>query len=181
MELFCREISFQGIEEEDIITRAWELSKRILIYCLDHEIDSEIDTPVRDHIKFPEVEKPARVFKKGDKLLVKKKKRTFSEAALDQTSKNTGKMKGMVHVQKNEQTKLTSREVSTKSYTEDLVFKPEKKKAKLLKEKIQPEPHVAKDPSVSSPKPVKEQEQELVFAFFCYKEDSSEFISCSGY
>ena len=34
MELFCREISFQDIEEEDIITRAWELSKRILIYCL---------------------------------------------------------------------------------------------------------------------------------------------------
>jgi len=138
-------------------------TSQVLLNCYrDHEIDSEIDTPVRDHIKFPEVEKPARVFKKGDKLLVKKKKRTFSEAALDQTSKNTGKMKGMVHVQKNEQTKLTSREVSTKSYTEDLVFKPEKKKAKLLKEKIQPEPRVAKDPSVSSPKPVKEQEQELV-------------------
>ncbi|RLM85862.1 uncharacterized protein C2845_PM04G16980 [Panicum miliaceum] len=157
-----REISFQDIEEEDIITRAWELSKRILIYCLDHEIDSEIDTPVRDHIKFPKVEKPAQFFNKGDKLLVKKKKRTFNEAVLDQPSKDTGKMKGMVHVQKSELTEQTSREVSTKSYAEDLVSKPEKKKAKLLKEKIQPEPRVAKDPSVSSPKPVKEQEQELV-------------------
>ena len=114
---------------------------------------------MRDHIKFPKVEKPAQLFKKGDKLLVKKKKRTFSEAVLDQPSKNTGKMEGMVHVQKSEQ---TSREVPTKSYTKDLVFEPEKKQAKFLKEKIQPEPHVAKDPSVSSPKPVKEQEQELV-------------------
>ncbi|RLN34979.1 protein ENHANCED DOWNY MILDEW 2-like isoform X2 [Panicum miliaceum] len=154
-----REISFQDIEEEDIITRAWELSKRILIYCLDHEIDSEIDTPVRDHIKFPKVEKPAQFFKKGAKLLAEKKKRTFSEAVLDQPLKDTGKMKGIVHVQKSKQ---TNREVSTKSFTEDLVFKPEKKKAKFLKEKIQTEPHVAKDPSVNSPKPVKEQEQELV-------------------
>lgn len=29
-----REISFEDIEDEDIITRAWELPKRILIYCL---------------------------------------------------------------------------------------------------------------------------------------------------
>ncbi|CAN6204060.1 unnamed protein product [Urochloa humidicola] len=157
-----REISFQDIEEEDIITRAWELSKRILIYCMDHEIDSEIDTPVRDHIEFPQDEKAAQCSKKGAKLVVKKKKRTFSEADLDQPSKGTGKMKGMICVQKSEQTKQTSREVSTKSFIEDLVFKPEKKKAKFLKEKIQPEPRVAKDPSVSSPKPGKEQEQELV-------------------
>ncbi|XP_072148269.1 protein ENHANCED DOWNY MILDEW 2 isoform X2 [Setaria viridis] len=143
-----REISFQDIEEEEIITRAWELSKRILIYCQDHEINSEIDTPVRDHIEFPKIRKPAQ----GAKLLVKKKKRTFSDAVLDQPSIDTGKMKGMVRVQKSEQIKQTSREVSTKSFTEDLVFKPEKKKVKLLKEKIQPEPRV------SSPKPVKEQE-----------------------
>ncbi|CAL5080641.1 unnamed protein product [Urochloa decumbens] len=156
-----REISFKDIEEEDIITRAWELSKRILIYCMDHEIDSEIDTPVRDHIEFPQDEKTAQG-SKGAKLLVKKKKRTFSEADLDQPSKDTGKIKGMVRVQKSEQTKQTSREVSTKSFTEDLVFKPEKKKVKFLREKIQPESCVAKDPSVSSPKPGKEQEQELV-------------------
>ncbi|CAN6173836.1 unnamed protein product [Urochloa humidicola] len=157
-----REISFEDIEEEDIITRAWELSKRILIYCLDHEIDSEIDTPVRDHLKFPEVENPAQCLKMGAKLLVKKKKRTFSEADLDQPPKDTWKKKDMVRVQKSEQTKQASRVVSTKSYTDDLVFEPEKKKAKFLKEKIQPEAHVAKDPSVSSPKPIKEQEQELL-------------------
>ncbi|OEL22228.1 Protein ENHANCED DOWNY MILDEW 2 [Dichanthelium oligosanthes] len=150
----------KDIEEEDIITRAWELSKRILIYCLDHAIDSEIDTPVRDHIKFPKIEKPAQILKKGAKLLVKKKKWTYSEAVLDEPSKDTGKMKGKVRVQKSEQTKQTSREVSAKSFTENLIVEPEKKKAKFLKEKIQPALRVAKDPSLSSSKPVKEQEQE---------------------
>jgi hypothetical protein len=71
---------------------------------------------------------------------------------------DTGKMKGMVRVQKSEHIKQISREVSTKSFTENLVFEPEKKKTKFLKEKIQPELRVAKDPSVSSPEPVKEQE-----------------------
>jgi hypothetical protein len=33
--LLHREISFEDLDEEaGIITRAWELSKRILIYCL---------------------------------------------------------------------------------------------------------------------------------------------------
>lgn len=90
------------------------------------------------------------------RLLDKKKKRTFSEAVLDQPLNDTGKMKVMVPVQKTEQTKQTKREISTKSFTENLFVKPEKKKAKLLKEKIQPESHVAKDASVSSPKPVEE-------------------------
>ncbi|KAF8712051.1 hypothetical protein HU200_028883 [Digitaria exilis] len=153
-----REISFQDIEEEDIITRAWELSKRILIYCLDHEIDSEIDTPVRDHIRFPKTEEPAQFLKK--RLLHKKKKRTFSEAVRDQPLKDSREM--MACVQKTEQTKQICRQVSMKSCTENLVVKPEKKKAKFIKEKIHPESHVPKDASVSSPKSVKEQEQELV-------------------
>ncbi|KAK7305189.1 hypothetical protein VNO77_43090 [Canavalia gladiata] len=51
-----RKISFEDIEDEDIVTRAWEdllPNNRILIYCLKHEIDDELGTPVRDHIKFP--------------------------------------------------------------------------------------------------------------------------------
>ncbi|XP_030520622.2 protein ENHANCED DOWNY MILDEW 2-like isoform X2 [Rhodamnia argentea] len=42
-------------EDEDAITRAWEglLPNRVLIYCLKHDIDEEIGTPVRNHIKFP--------------------------------------------------------------------------------------------------------------------------------
>ncbi|XP_048540485.1 protein ENHANCED DOWNY MILDEW 2-like isoform X2 [Triticum urartu] len=38
--------------------RAWflserNLSKRLIIYCIDHEIDPAMGTPCRDHIKFP--------------------------------------------------------------------------------------------------------------------------------
>ena len=59
-----------------------------------------------------------------------------------------------------EQNKQDTREVSAKSFTQNLVDTPVKKKAKL-KEKIQL-PYVAKDHFISSPKSVKEQEQELV-------------------
>ncbi|KAL2322732.1 hypothetical protein Fmac_027111 [Flemingia macrophylla] len=53
-----RTIAFDDIEDEDVITRAWEgllPNNRILIYCLKHEIDDELGTPIRDHIKFPQV------------------------------------------------------------------------------------------------------------------------------
>ncbi|KAK9268634.1 hypothetical protein L1049_000391 [Liquidambar formosana] len=58
-----RKIAFEDLEEEDIIQRAWEglLPNRILIYCLKHEIDEEIGTPIRKHIKFPDVEKKKNI------------------------------------------------------------------------------------------------------------------------
>ncbi|WCJ33020.1 ENHANCED DOWNY MILDEW 2 [Euphorbia peplus] len=45
-------------EEEDGEIRAWEglLPGRLLFYCLKHEIDEELSTPIRD-IKFPSVAK----------------------------------------------------------------------------------------------------------------------------
>ncbi|KAK6947009.1 hypothetical protein RJ641_000482 [Dillenia turbinata] len=54
-----RGIAFEYMEEEDIPQRAWEdlLPNRILIYCLKHEIDDELQTPIRDHIIFPDVGK----------------------------------------------------------------------------------------------------------------------------
>ncbi|XP_038898812.1 protein ENHANCED DOWNY MILDEW 2 isoform X2 [Benincasa hispida] len=53
-----RMITFEDSEDGETPTRAWEklLPNRILIYCLDHEIDEEIETPARDHIKFPGLE-----------------------------------------------------------------------------------------------------------------------------
>ncbi|KAG8386064.1 hypothetical protein BUALT_Bualt03G0110100 [Buddleja alternifolia] len=52
-----REIAFEEDvdEENNIIQRAWKglIPNRVLIYCLKHEIDPEILTPVRGHIKFP--------------------------------------------------------------------------------------------------------------------------------
>ncbi|TKY45467.1 ENHANCED DOWNY MILDEW 2 [Spatholobus suberectus] len=58
-----RNIAFDDIEDEDITTRAWEgllPNNRILIYCLKHEIDDELGTPIRDHIKFPSVKATVR-------------------------------------------------------------------------------------------------------------------------
>ncbi|CAK9168592.1 unnamed protein product, partial [Ilex paraguariensis] len=50
-----RLIAFEDIEEEGTTQRAWEglIPNRILIYCLKHEIDDELVTPMRNHIKFP--------------------------------------------------------------------------------------------------------------------------------
>ncbi|KAK7387132.1 hypothetical protein VNO78_27659 [Psophocarpus tetragonolobus] len=58
-----REIAFDDVENEDIVTRAWEdllPNNRILIYCLKHKIDDELGTPIRDHIKFPYVKATVR-------------------------------------------------------------------------------------------------------------------------
>ncbi|KAJ7960851.1 protein ENHANCED DOWNY MILDEW 2-like [Quillaja saponaria] len=75
-----RTIAFEDIEDEHIITRAWEglLPNRILIYCLKHEIDDELGTPLRDHVKFPDVVKPA--FEENTITVQKKKKKLTSES-----------------------------------------------------------------------------------------------------
>ncbi|XP_015941556.1 protein ENHANCED DOWNY MILDEW 2 isoform X1 [Arachis duranensis] len=50
-----RAIAFEDIEDEGIITRAWDnlIPNRVLIYCLKHDIDNDLGTPIRDHITFP--------------------------------------------------------------------------------------------------------------------------------
>ncbi|GMP41280.1 hypothetical protein CsSME_00011438 [Camellia sinensis var. sinensis] len=49
-------ITFEDLEDEGFLQRAWEglIPNRILIYYLEHEIDDEIRTPIRNHIKFPD-------------------------------------------------------------------------------------------------------------------------------
>ncbi|XP_019092074.1 PREDICTED: protein ENHANCED DOWNY MILDEW 2-like [Camelina sativa] len=66
-----REISFEDIEDEDIFTRAWDglLHNRVLIYCQEHEIDEELLTPVRDHVKFPFTEEKKAFIKEKKKIL----------------------------------------------------------------------------------------------------------------
>uniref|UniRef100_A0A0E0JJF4 Zinc finger PHD-type domain-containing protein n=1 Tax=Oryza punctata TaxID=4537 RepID=A0A0E0JJF4_ORYPU len=153
-----KEIAFEDSENEDAITRAWELSKRILIYCLDHEIDTDIDTPIRDHIKFPRIlniEKPARLLKSTK---VVKKKRPFSESVPYQLSTELRKLPDMVCVQENDR----ARKISARSSSEQFVVKPNKKKAKFLKDTPQPDPCMLKDASTGITKPAKEQEKLLV-------------------
>ncbi|KAI8029529.1 Protein ENHANCED DOWNY MILDEW 2 [Camellia lanceoleosa] len=47
-----RNITFEDLEDEGILQRAWEglIPNHILIYCFEHEIDNQIRTPIRNHI-----------------------------------------------------------------------------------------------------------------------------------
>ncbi|KAK4278388.1 hypothetical protein QN277_016241 [Acacia crassicarpa] len=54
-----REIAFED-DEEGFPQRAWTdllPNKRILIYCLKHELDEELGTPIRDHVRFPKIKR----------------------------------------------------------------------------------------------------------------------------
>ncbi|WOK99959.1 protein ENHANCED DOWNY MILDEW 2 [Canna indica] len=83
-----RRIAFEDIEEEDTIQRAWDglLPGRILIYCLEHEIDEEIGTPIRNHIIFPkdpEKKRISDVQKNKVKALAKKRNLSVGRMARD--------------------------------------------------------------------------------------------------
>ncbi|KAL3696213.1 hypothetical protein R1sor_010289 [Riccia sorocarpa] len=45
-------ISFDGTDEQPV--RAWEIGDNIIIYCTNHEIEEDLNTPKRDHLKWPE-------------------------------------------------------------------------------------------------------------------------------
>ncbi|GAB4849712.1 hypothetical protein Ancab_004506 [Ancistrocladus abbreviatus] len=77
-----RKIAFEDNEDEGIIQRAWRdlLPNRILIYCLKHEIDDDIGTPVRNHIKFPDFED--KKFKRPSAMLSSREKFAAAEDRL---------------------------------------------------------------------------------------------------
>uniref|UniRef100_A0ACD5Y6C7 Uncharacterized protein n=1 Tax=Avena sativa TaxID=4498 RepID=A0ACD5Y6C7_AVESA len=54
------DISFEEFETTGAPRRAWEkiLPKQILIYCMKHEIQQELGTPMRNHIVFPDGRNP---------------------------------------------------------------------------------------------------------------------------
>jgi ABC-type uncharacterized transport system involved in gliding motility auxiliary subunit len=88
-------------------------------------------------------------------LFFEKQKRTYCKSFLGQHAKEPARMTDKARVQERKQ---TMRKVSVKIPSENLIDEPDKRRTKLLKQKIQPEPHMAKDASVSSPKHVDEQE-----------------------
>ena len=113
----------------------------------DHEIDSDIETPVRNHIKFPgipKIVKPADYLKRKNKVLINKRKRDFDESFPDQPSIKAAKLPVKVRVQEEH-----ARKFAVKSSSEQFVDKPEKKKPKV------------KDTSASSSRPANEQEKYL--------------------
>ncbi|KAJ4950838.1 hypothetical protein NE237_027670 [Protea cynaroides] len=97
-----REIAFEDLEDEDIITRAWEdlLPHRILIYCLKHEIDEDIGTPVRDHILFPDVEEKKKKrpfeFQSGKRKMITEKRNVISDGSTEKIVGRTLKQLGKV-------------------------------------------------------------------------------------
>ncbi|KAL8150963.1 hypothetical protein V2J09_020771 [Rumex salicifolius] len=62
-----RGISFHSDPERNVLQRAWDdlLPKRILIYCLDHEIIPSLGTPARNHIVFSEISMLKNNYVKG--------------------------------------------------------------------------------------------------------------------
>ncbi|RDX92857.1 Protein ENHANCED DOWNY MILDEW 2, partial [Mucuna pruriens] len=102
-----REIALYNKDDEYVIQRAWEgllPNNRILIYCLNHELDHELGTPIRDHIKFPNMKatvqkinctikqkKPAT----KERVILKKKNVDLDNSSCKSTAKEsklTGKL-----------------------------------------------------------------------------------------
>ncbi|XP_019435650.1 PREDICTED: protein ENHANCED DOWNY MILDEW 2-like isoform X2 [Lupinus angustifolius] len=121
-----REISFDNENDEDIIPRAWEgllSDNRILIYCLDHEIDDELGTPIRDHIKFPNLKVIAREINTAkekmkhpaiDRVISKKNNVDLDNSSDKSTSKVTGKLSPAKVGSKKSENIISSSDISRK-------------------------------------------------------------------
>ncbi|KAJ1392510.1 Zinc finger, PHD-type [Sesbania bispinosa] len=85
-----REIGLEN-RDGDITRRVWEdllPNKRILIYCLNHEVDAELGTPIRDHIKFPRTKATVREISTASKRMKVMKPATKERVILKKN--NTG-------------------------------------------------------------------------------------------
>ncbi|XP_048328713.2 protein ENHANCED DOWNY MILDEW 2 isoform X3 [Ziziphus jujuba] len=80
-----KKIVFDDEGKKGIMIRAWEglLPNRILIYCLKHEIDRDLKTPIRNHIKFPGVEEKKSFLGNMKTSAEGKKRRQTSELLED--------------------------------------------------------------------------------------------------
>ncbi|KAK2648679.1 hypothetical protein Ddye_016168 [Dipteronia dyeriana] len=85
-----REIAFESTTNN--VQRAWSgllPNKRILIYCLAHEIVGELATPVRNHLIFPGVEgkgkKQASQLLSAEEMVVTSKRSLVSESHTNKT------------------------------------------------------------------------------------------------
>lgn len=89
-----REIAFEADYEKNILQRAWDnlLPKRILIYCLDHEIRPDLGTPERNHLCFPgsDKERKAALATSGN-VAQRKRKLIASQSSAEDVLQNTAK------------------------------------------------------------------------------------------
>ncbi|RDY04149.1 Protein ENHANCED DOWNY MILDEW 2 [Mucuna pruriens] len=143
-----RKIAFDDIEEEGITTRAWEdllPNNRILIYCLKHEIDDELGTPIRDHIKFPNIKATIREINTEENAMPATKERVilnknnidsenlFGKKTTAKVSKLSGKMSsGKDGAKKSE--KISGSNISRKKTNEASRCLNENKRSTISKE-----------------------------------------------
>ncbi|TVU06568.1 hypothetical protein EJB05_49789 [Eragrostis curvula] len=130
-ECLPRGISFDS-NDKHIQQRGWELSKIIIIYCLDHRICKATGNAKRDHIKFPTIPRISKLRvlrKKKDKMIGKRKRRIV------QCSTKSVRVSNNLSIKKNEHTQKAAADSSFKH----LVLKPESPAVSLQAE-LQIEP-----------------------------------------
>ncbi|KAK7276900.1 hypothetical protein RIF29_18048 [Crotalaria pallida] len=90
-----REIVFEDTDDEGSLPRAWEgllPNNRILIYCLNHDLDDELGTPIRDHIKFPNFKATAKKKMKPstkEKVISNKNNADLDKSSVKSTAKGS--------------------------------------------------------------------------------------------
>ncbi|XP_019183409.1 PREDICTED: protein ENHANCED DOWNY MILDEW 2 isoform X1 [Ipomoea nil] len=106
-------IAFEDKEDQGIVQRAWDdlIPNRILIYCLEHEIDEDLMTPSREHLKFPGINREK--MKKNLEVLEKKKIAREDSSAVSETG--VANQKHMVSKQSKGLQKLSAGEVGVSS------------------------------------------------------------------
>ncbi|KAK1418163.1 hypothetical protein QVD17_27302 [Tagetes erecta] len=73
-----KKIAFNNSADGTIEQRAWDnlLPKRILMYCMKHKIIPNLETPKRDHLLFPSVERKNREGSRMD-MMVERRSKAF--------------------------------------------------------------------------------------------------------
>ncbi|XP_077214749.1 protein ENHANCED DOWNY MILDEW 2-like isoform X2 [Tasmannia lanceolata] len=142
-----RKIRFKDSKEEDIIQRAWNglIPNHILIYCLKHRIDEDLKTPIRNHIRFPDIaeKKIMRhlVSQSNErKVLVKKKSIVFEDSSREKTAtmieKKMGKMASAI--KESDPTKKAGKPLSGQAIEPSNKLKTHDAFKKTLKESVKP-------------------------------------------
>ncbi|KAL6640089.1 hypothetical protein ACP70R_022399 [Stipagrostis hirtigluma subsp. patula] len=149
-ECLPRGISFET--KKHVKQRAWEVSKVIVIYCLDHKICKTTGNASRDHIKFPPMRKISKVEDLGKKKVkvIGKRKRS-----VDQCSAKSTQVSNRLHKQ-NEGTQR----VNADNSLEHMVLKPEHS-AMHLKEDLLIEQSMVGVASLSGREDLKRQEKQV--------------------
>ncbi|PWA62622.1 zinc finger, RING/FYVE/PHD-type, Methyltransferase, trithorax [Artemisia annua] len=82
-----KEIAFEDSDDGTIVQRAWDLPKRILIYCLKHTIIPSIETPRRDHLLFPCISRRRDQDGSKTEIISERRSKTYGNLKVSDTVK----------------------------------------------------------------------------------------------